>query len=102
MLLRVVGGCCAKFDTSGDLGDLVECYSFYLPFEAKFKKNETNNNSQWCLQHQKKPISSVVYSPRHLSSEISSVGLFHNVLTANVLVLQKKPIPTGRFISEGY
>ena len=43
------------------------------------------------ITHQGKPTSSVVYGPRHLSCEISSVGLFHNVLTGNVLVLQKLP-----------
>ena len=43
MLLGIVAG---SLRPSGDLGDLVERYCFYLPFETKFKKNETNSNSQ--------------------------------------------------------
>ena len=82
VLLRVVR---QSLRPSGDLGDLVECYSFYLPFETKLKKK-----MELAITHQGKAISSVVYGPRHLSCEISSVGLFHNVLTGNVLVLQKK------------
>ena len=53
-MLRPFACCCVllgiaaeSLRPSGDLGDLVERYCFYLPFETKLKKkNETNNNSQ--------------------------------------------------------
>ena len=94
----LVGVVAQSLSPSGEFSDLVECFFFYfncfLPFTYRLKENflnsDTNNNSQWCLQHQRKPISSIVYSPRHLSSEISSVGLFHNVLTDECFSFAKK------------
>ena len=68
MLLGIVAG---SLRPSGDLGDLVERYCFYLPFETKLKKK-----MKLAITHKGKAISSVVYGPRHLSCEISSVICF--------------------------
>ena len=71
MLLGIVAGSLRPSGDLGDLGDLVERYCFYLPFETKLKKK-----MKLTVTHKGKAISSVVYGPRHLSCEISSVVCF--------------------------